>query len=241
MKKLLALFLTVAMCFSLAACENNSELEKYKKYETLINYLEAEDYESAFDELIKISQTNSENNETQENSNNAEENNSDHNSSQTVTSETVELTLDNWKDFFELQVKPEYRLNAFGEVDTVVLSQLLVFKEEYAGHVTCNDVAIEMDRMIQEVAIKVSPTEQSYTLGEVIEKRELQTDKIETMHRSQNPDGSYFYYIDIFSNNYINVATNTNPEDPSHKTVLLVESMADIEAIRVTGTLTIEK
>lgn len=228
------------MCLSLVACGNNSELEKYKKYETLINYIEAEDYESALGELIKISQASSENNETHEDGSNAGDNNSDNSSSQTVTSETIELTLDNWKDFFELQVVPEYRLNAFGEVETVVLSQLLVFKEEYAGRVTCNDVAIEMDRMIQEVTIEVSPTEQSYTLGEVIEKREVQGDKIKTMHRDQNSDGSYFYYIDIFSNNYIDVATNTNPEDSSHKTVLLVESMADIEAIRVTGTLIIE-
>lgn len=231
MKKLIALLLAAVMCLSLVACGNSEEMEKYKKYETLINYLEAEDYESALEEMIKLSQHSSDN---------GEDNDNDVDSTQTVTTGTIELTVDNWKNFFELQVVPEYRLNAFGEVETVKLSQLLVFMEEYAGRVTCNDVAIEMDRMIQEVTIEVSPTEQSYTLGEVIEKRELQTDKIETMFRGQNSDGSYFYYIDIFSNNYIDVATNINPEVPFHKTVLLVESMADIEAIRVTGTLTIE-
>lgn len=231
MKKLIALLLAAVICLSLVACGNSEEMEKYKKYETLINYLEAEDYESALEEMIKLSQHSSDN---------GEDNDNDVDSTQTVTTGTIELTVDNWKNFFELQVVPEYRLNAFGEVETVKLSQLLVFKEEYAGRVTCNDVAIEMDRMIQEVTIEVSPTEQSYTLGEVIEKRELQTDKIETMFRGQNSDGSYFYYIDIFSNNYIDVATNINPEVPFHKTVLLVESMADIEAIRVTGTLTIE-
>lgn len=238
MKKIIVLLLVVVMCFSLVACGGNSEeMTKYEKYDTLINYLEAEDYESALEEMIKLSQQSSDNKEDNGNANN----DNDVDSTQTVTTETIELTVDNWKDFFELQVKPEYRLNAFGEVETVVLSQYLVFKEEYAGRVTCNDVAIEMDRMIQEVTIKVSPAEQSYTLGEAIEKRELQTDKIETMQRGYNSDNSSFYYIDIFSNNYIDVATNINQEDPSHKTVLLVESMDDIEAIRVTGTLTIEK
>lgn len=247
MKKIIVLLLVVVMCFSLVACGGNSEeMTKYEKYDTLINYLEAEDYESALEEMIKLSQQSSDNKEDNGNANAVPQlpigqNDNDVDSTQTVTTETIELTVDNWKDFFELQVKPEYRLNAFGEVETVVLSQYLVFKEEYAGRVTCNDVAIEMDRMIQEVTIKVSPAEQSYTLGEAIEKRELQTDIVETMQGGYNSDNSSFYYIDIFSNNYIDVATNINQEDPSHKTVLLVESMDDIEAIRVTGTLTIEK
>ena len=47
--------MAAVLCFSLAACGNNSELEKYEKYETLIDYLEAEDYESALAEMVKIS------------------------------------------------------------------------------------------------------------------------------------------------------------------------------------------
>lgn len=47
--------MAAALCFSLAACGNNSELEKYEKYETLIDYLEAEDYESALAEMVKTS------------------------------------------------------------------------------------------------------------------------------------------------------------------------------------------
>ena len=47
--------MAAVLCFSLAACGNNSELEKYEKYETLIDYLEAEDYESALTGMVKIS------------------------------------------------------------------------------------------------------------------------------------------------------------------------------------------
>ena len=47
--------MAAVLCFSLAACGNNSELEKYEKYETLIDYLEVEDYESALAEMVKIS------------------------------------------------------------------------------------------------------------------------------------------------------------------------------------------
>ena len=49
--------MALVLCLSLCACGgNNEELEKYQKYETLINYLEAEDFENAYYELIKISQ-----------------------------------------------------------------------------------------------------------------------------------------------------------------------------------------
>ena len=48
--------MAAVLCFSLAACGNNSELEKYEKYETLIDYLEVEDYESALAEMVKISE-----------------------------------------------------------------------------------------------------------------------------------------------------------------------------------------
>lgn len=48
--------MAAVLCFSLAACGNNSELEKYEKYETLIDYLEAEDYESSLAEMAKISE-----------------------------------------------------------------------------------------------------------------------------------------------------------------------------------------
>ena len=42
--------------YRLVACGNNSKLEKYKKYEALINYMEAGDYESALAEMIRISE-----------------------------------------------------------------------------------------------------------------------------------------------------------------------------------------
>lgn len=38
MKRIFALLLTAVMCLSVVAC-GSSELKKYKKYETLINYL----------------------------------------------------------------------------------------------------------------------------------------------------------------------------------------------------------
>lgn len=148
----------------------------------------------------------------------------------------IESGSDNWKDFFELRIEPEYQLNEFDEVERLHLSQSLVFKKEYDGRVTCNDVAIEMNRTVQVIEIKLHPTEQSYTLGEVVEKGEL-TDDIKTMGGNE----TLGYSMDVFSNNYITAADNANPESNSSKTVILVDSMDDIEAIRIKGTITIDK
>ena len=56
MKRIIAIVLVALMVVSLAACGNSAELEKYRKYETLINYLEAEEYQKALGEVLSISQ-----------------------------------------------------------------------------------------------------------------------------------------------------------------------------------------
>lgn len=238
MKKIFALFLVAAMCLTLVACGNNKEMdkemEKYKKYDTLIHYMEAEDYEGAVEEIMKISQESNRDSGAVDDNGNTE--NKDAGFLQSVKSETIELTLDNWKDFFELRIVPEYWLNAFDEVETLVLPQFLVFKEEYSGRVTCNDVVIEMNRYIQDISIKLHPAEQSYTLGEVVKERTLLS-TIETMQKND----TLGYYIAVFSNNYVDAASNADPEDSCDKTVLLVDSMDDIEAVRIKGTITINK
>lgn len=235
MKKYIALLLVAVMCLTLVACGNNEKMEKYKKYDTLIHYMEAEDYEGSVEEIMKISQESNHDSGAADDNGNTE--NKDDGFSQNLKSETIELTLDNWKDFFELRIVPEYMLNAFDEVETLVLSQFLVFKEEYSGRVTCNDVVIEMNIYLQDFSIKLHPTEQSYTLGEVVGERIGSLDTIETMSKSD----TLGYYVGVFSNNYINAAENANPETIYNKTVLLVDSMDDIEAIRIKGTITINK
>ena len=44
------------MCFSLVACAGSGEPEKYKKYETLIDCMEAKDYDGALAEITRISE-----------------------------------------------------------------------------------------------------------------------------------------------------------------------------------------
>ncbi len=232
MKRILALILAAVMCLYLTACgdeptlsaKDERKLAKYEKYETLIEYLEDKDYNSALAEIDRLSQTADDSDE--------DENASDSDSSQTA--EPIQLTLENWKDYFELRVFAEYNYNQFGDVERLVLPQYLVLKEGYEPYGNVNDIVIEMRRTAQRTLITVNVDGPSYTLGEVVEEREL-TPSPDI--RSMGHFKEYGYYIDAFSNNYINVADNADPENGSSKEVWLIPSIDCIEATRIKGSI----
>lgn len=53
--------------------------------------------------------------------------------------ETIEITTDNWQEYFELQYTDTWSLNAFNEYDDVKRDVILVVKEEYASRLADND------------------------------------------------------------------------------------------------------
>lgn len=130
--------MAAVLCFSLAACGNNSELEKYEKYETLIDYLEAEDYESALAEMVKIS-GNADILENDEQENDEQEDGEQEDTQQSEAEpveQMIEVTLDNWQDYFEIQTQMDLYRNDFGEIDNPRLSYRLKLKEEFANDST---------------------------------------------------------------------------------------------------------
>ena len=117
MKKLFVLFCTVTMCLSLVACGNKSELEKYKKYETLIYYMEAEDYKAAYEELIRISRADG-------NTENAKEN-----ANEDKKEKIVEITMDNWQEYFEKRDVYRVEYNEFDEIEEIYFYGILALKD----------------------------------------------------------------------------------------------------------------
>lgn len=133
MKKWIALLLAAVACLSLAACGQSGEAEKYKKYETLIDYMEAKDYESALAEMIRISGYADEPEDGDPEDGEPE----DTEPSETEPeAHTVELTLDNWQDYLEINqyLSVTYSTNSFGEVTDTYLSLYTILepKEEYS-------------------------------------------------------------------------------------------------------------
>jgi hypothetical protein len=122
MKKLFAVLLTVLMGLSLVACGNSEELEKYKKYETLINFMEEDDYESALGELIRLSE--------EDKMEKVEEGNVS----------TVEITTDNWQDYFEIKMVANEEFNDFDELDHFYPEYKICLKEDVAESVVNAEV-----------------------------------------------------------------------------------------------------
>ena len=134
MKRVFTLLLAAAMCFSLGACAGSGEPEKYKKYETLIDCMEAKDYDGALAEITRISEEDKDADTPEV--------------SQQKTTE-IELTLDNWQEYFEIK---QYLGSYIGKNDfdepteyRYFLYTFFAIKEEWAENVVSCDGAIEYD------------------------------------------------------------------------------------------------
>ena len=145
-----------------------------------------------------------------------------------VDGNDIVLTVDNWRDYFELRTGEEFMDDAFGDLELIHLYQYMVLKEEYADKVIIADVVVEMSVTGQKTAITVDPDARSYTLGEVIETVEL------------NPEISNLdskLSIPVFGNNYINIKDNLDPDSLNSKTVIWIPSLECIEMLRIKGTI----
>lgn len=129
MKKWIALLLAAITCLSLAACGQSGEAQKYKKYETLIDYMEAKDYESALAEMIRISEYADEPGDGDPEDTEPSETEPE--------AHTVELTLDNWQDYLEINqyLSVYYSTNTFDEVTSTSLRLYTILepKAEYSN------------------------------------------------------------------------------------------------------------
>lgn len=130
MKKLIALLLVAVICLSFVACNQNTDNEECTdcaKYKDLLELLESEKYKEAIMEIYKLAENGS------NDSNNAE-------------TETVEITLDNWQEYFEIKhiVTPEKEeRNAFGELTKFYPTYGLVLKEKWQDKIVDSDVQVE--------------------------------------------------------------------------------------------------
>ena len=159
MKKIIALLLVAVMCFSLAACGNSSKLEKYKKYEALINYMEAGDYESALAEMIRISE------------NGGSVDNAGDESGE-KTAKAVEISIDNWQEYFEIVEREETQKNEFEEIEDMYKDVYLVLKDEYEMVGYDTSIAIEYNYINEWRYVEIDKENGVLTIGELVPDKE---------------------------------------------------------------------
>ena len=143
MKKTISLLLALVMCLSLCACgvdekyapllenldagnyegikdalielspEFKADAEKLAKYQSLIDLLEAENYEDA---LVDVE-----------------------NRIPVPECEIIEITMDNWDEYFEIVPDHYWIKNAFGEGRGLTIGFSLFLKDEYASRLSKTD------------------------------------------------------------------------------------------------------
>lgn len=167
MKKALILFLTLILCLSLCACGSS---KKYEKYDKLIEYIESGNSLAVYGEIQRLMSKN-------DNDENTE-------------LEIVELTVDNWKEYFEIRPYETKQYNDFGD--------LTVRQEGHAFYLKSEHLAVLSDghpdlngRSVVDVSFKVNATmeyrEYNNETKEFVEGgRVHSTEKLETVVEIHN-------------------------------------------------------
>lgn len=143
MKKALSLILALVLCLSLCACVNED-----KNTETQ-------------------NTTNQTTTEEDQDTNNAENTTTENETNQTELQHiTVEITIDNWNQYFENVPYVKYRTNDFDEIITATIGSSLKLKEEY--EYLEGSVSFEIELQWEKRECTVDFAKGSIEFGEVI-------------------------------------------------------------------------
>lgn len=147
MRKILTLLLAATLCLSLAACGN-----AYAKYDALIDCLEKGDYVGAYDEIDNIRANANKESETDK---------------KTVT---VEITTENWQQYFKIEERFRTVKNDFDEIEDVYKTAYLVLKEGYElAEQESTRIAVEYDYVKKWHYVTIDKQAETMTVGEAVE------------------------------------------------------------------------
>lgn len=103
---------------------------------------------------------------------------------------TVEITLDNWKDYFELREYIEFNENGFGEIDDAKIYWSIANKDEFTvDEENCN-VTFEYTLEKEEVSSTIDTKTKKVIYGEVTGKNTSEA-TVETMNNVGQYIGEY--------------------------------------------------
>ncbi len=221
MKKILALLLVLAMCLSLAACDgSDDDAKRIKKYKERIEELEDQlaERDAEIDRLLaKYEGGGSENTDSKPIDPNFE---------------TVEITLDNWQDYFEMREYHKFTRNGFGEHAGVQTYYALVNKDGLVVDVDQSNVTFEFTCYIEMKSYTVDVENQTMIYGDTTAIRTYGP-VVETMNNvgqyiGENTRDRYGEYLCV-----------------SHSTAALQGDGADcvtrLDVSRIAGTLCVGK
>lgn len=243
MEKTVSLLLAVIVCVSLCAC-GSGEAET-GKYNALIGHIEANDYASAYAEL-----------------NNLMGNTtppyligiaSPSNSDEDANATEIEITLDNWQDYFEFRDGVTVDYNAFDEMTEFSPSRRFGLKKELEGTVLSADVAIEFSMSgVSCCRAAYDDATGQLTFGERLTEEELDAENIRFSEDSETKTTNYNYDHNV--THYMAGSTESDPNSVSvygsywpstleisgTQGTILVERYDTVEITRIKGTIKIK-
>lgn len=178
MRKLLSLLLTVVLCLSLTACGNDTDdAQRIKKYKERIEELEdlLAERDAEIDRLLAKYEGGSANTTTKP---------------VDPDFEMVEITLDNWQDYFEMREYHKFEQNGFGEYAGVTTYFSLVNKDGLVLDISQCNVTFEFTAYIEVKPYTVDVENQTVLYGDTTDTR-IVGPTVETMNNVGQYIGEY--------------------------------------------------
>lgn len=212
MKKILALLLAAAMCFSLVACGGGEETP------------------NTDDSSAQEQQLQNDNNEPEGTTPDVTE---PENTEPEITEpeitepqyETVEITLDNWQEYFEIQEFVTFRENGFGEIENVRADYILVTKEGITCDTDNCNITIEYTYSYGDTTYTVDYESRTIAYGET-------SNIVESSAKIGNMTNVEFWLGGDYERIGIRLLDTYRNEPQGTESIVV-----DVNVIRISGTL----
>ncbi len=147
--------------------------------------------------------------------------------------EKVDITLDNWSNFYEIYDEPKWAKNSFDEIDKLWIYRYIKLKDEYASKMPSvyNNLAIEYSAPYSQIEVSVDWDNKTYTLGNIIKTNDyVNTSSSKLSFRTLDNDERIF-----------GVTFNSVQHSKDGSIDFINYYYKDIEFTRVEGTIYIKK
>lgn len=173
MRKILSIALILVLIAGMTACGKTEAPENpYEKYEKLFRYMEDEDYDAAIEYIQKkAGKREKDGSAAPATEAPAAETMAPMPATEAAPAESqwesVEITMENWQDYFEFREYPEFKRNGFGEFEEFELWFVLTSKDGIIPDCDQSNVTFEYSLRGRYCPITLDPETDEYTFGEV--------------------------------------------------------------------------
>lgn len=190
MKRIISFALLLSLVLTLCACGGAGNAVD-SKYDTLIQLMDQGKYDEAKAEIDRISGSNSNSGNSNNNGSSNNNGNSGDSNNSNPQKVTVEITPENWDQYFELRMYPKIELNGFGELDRCIPYYSIVSKDGLVPVHEESNVTMEFTYTGEYHSATVDIANKTLVLGELVETGRTSDPRVETLNTVGQYIGEY--------------------------------------------------